>query len=246
MLDELPIDTPETNDTSAATEHQGLGRRGLLKAALAASTAAMISGLTESSADAAGMDPAGVGTPLGPNAIKPGTLLKVLSVSGVRAGVLTQAKAGQPVSTARKAFTSDDAYADAGYWFFFHEANNGLLAAVRVFTAKSSGKQVGYAVMGQRTVNGPQFVSSMGTLMFDRSKPGEALQCRILASNYDDAAREIAEGQQHCSPYFVSTQRLTMLKTRHLDAETRSRINKVIRQTVSQLNLTEGVVVYCE
>ena len=245
MSDKLPIDTPETNETSGATDHQGLlGRRDLLKAALAASTTALATGLSVSSAHATSGETSADNAVAGPTAIRPGILLKVLDVSGVRAGVLTQAKPGQPVSAARKLFTSSDAYADAGYWFFFHEAD-GLLAAVRVFTAKSSGKQVGYAVMGQRTVTGPQLVSSMGTLMFDRCKPGGPLQCRIMASNYDDAAREIAKGQQHCSPYFVSTQRLAVLKPRQLDAETRSRINEVIRQTVTQLNLTEGGVVFC-
>lgn len=147
MLDELPIDTPETNDTSAATEHQGLGRRGLLKAALAASTSALATGLAVPSAHAASGETSAGNAVTGPTAIRPGILLKVLDVSGVRAGVLTEAKPGQPVSAARKAFATGDAYADPGYWFFFYEAG-GLLAAARVFTTKNSGKQVGNAVMG--------------------------------------------------------------------------------------------------
>ena len=244
MLDDLPIDALEANQARAATEHRGLGGRGVLKASLAASTTALATGLAASSAHAASRETSAGNAVSGPTAIRPGVLLKVLDVSGVRAGVLTEAKPGQPVSAARKAFATGDAYADPGYWFFFHEAN-GLLAAVRVFTAKNSGKQVGNAVMGQRTAMGPQLVSSMGTLVFDRDMPGGQLWCRFMASNYYDAPREMAAGQQQCSPYFVSTRRLKGLRPRQLDDENRSCINEVIRQTVSQLNLAEDAVVYC-
>jgi hypothetical protein len=152
MSEEIHADNPAPAHDVPQT--QGVGRRGLLKVALAVSSTAIISGLTETTAGASVMEQSKGSVQLGHNGIKPGTLLKVVNVSGIRAGVLTQAKPDQPVSTARKAFVSGDAYADAGYWFFFHEAD-GLLAAARVFTAKSSGKQVGYAVMGQRTAAGP-------------------------------------------------------------------------------------------
>lgn len=244
MSDDLPIDISDANDPRAATQQRGLRRRGVLKAALAASTTALATGLAVSSAHAASGETTAGNAVTGPTAIRPGVLLKVLDVSGVRAGVLTEAKPRQPVSAERKAFATGDAYADPGYWFFFHEAG-GSLAAARVFTAKNSGKQVGYAVMGQRTATGPQLFSSMGTLVFDRDMPGGQPRCRVIASNYYDAPREVTAGHQQCSPYFVSTQRLKALRSRQLDDETRLRINEVICQTVSQLNLAEDAAVYC-
>lgn len=230
-------DTDGRNDGEENSDLKGMKRRSFLKGV--ASSAAMIpllgvesvnADVTQNSSEA--KTPAFLG---------PGTLLKVLTASGVRAGSLTNTAGNEPVTTARKPFATIDAYADPGYWFFFYESSD-LVAAARIFTARSSGKKVAFSVLGQRSKTGPQLVSSMGTQVFERS--GSRYLCRLLAANYFAQKAESVSTGQHSSPYFVSTQQLSKVNKNTIDQDSKARINAAISETASQLGLSNDKVYY--
>lgn len=231
------------HETDRLSEAPKLERRGLIKSALACSAAAVIPALLSKPSEAE----AGVAVPRhlrDSRPIRPGTFLKVRSATGVRAGSLTQAAPGQSVISSRKSFDTSQAYADAGYWFFFYELD-GLLAAVRLFTTRSSGKQVCYSLMGQRVGEGVRMASSLGSLIFEPDQWSGQLQCRVMATNYNDLSEEMNMSGQASSPYFISTQSLTQSSPREIDPKFRDRINQVIRETASSLNFQPDHCVYC-
>jgi hypothetical protein len=171
----------------------------------------------------------------------PGTLLKVVAASGVRAGSLTNTGGNEPVTTARKPFATVDAYADPGYCYFFYVSTD-LVAAARIFTARTGGKKVAFALLGNRSKTGPELISSMGTQVFERS--GSRYHCRLLAANYFSQKAETESTVQHSSPYFVSTQQLRTVNKNTLDPDSRARINAAISQTASQLGFAGNKIHY--
>lgn len=244
MQDEMKSKGPVSASPEKESPGLEFGRRDLIKAAFALSSATVFSGLLENSADAQGLEKSSNALVINPKAIRPGVLFKVQSASGVRAGRITQADSKQPLSVNRKSFGTSDAYSDAGYWYFCYESNE-MLAAARVFTSNSSGKKVGYVALGQRTNNGPELISSMGTLVFEKSKSGRYLECRVRASNYYDLEQEKAELHQSSSPYFISTQVLQTLKPDLLDADTKARINGLIQITADRLGWDQKDLIFC-
>ena len=219
------------------SESKGLKRRSFLKGV--ASSAAIIPLLGGGSVNADVIE----NSPRAkmPSFLGPGTLLKVLTASGVRAGSLTNTAGNEPVTTARKPFATNEAYADPGYWFFFYESSE-LVVAARIFTTRKSGKKVAFTVLGQRSKTGPELISSMGTQVFERSGPRYI--CRLLAANYFAQKAEAVSTAQHSSPYFVSTQELVKVKTNTIDQDSKARINTAISETASQLGLPKDKVSY--
>lgn len=244
MHDDKKTKTPVSSEPREESPSLEFARRDLIKAALSISSATVLSGLIGTSASAEGVEKLSNALVLNPKAIRPGILFKVKSASGVRAGRITQADNKQPLSANRRSFSTSDAYSDAGYWYFCYESDE-MLAAARVFTSNSSGKKVGYVALGQRTNNGPELISSMGTLVFEKSKSAGHLECRVKASNYYDLEQEKAELHQSSSPYFLSTQILQSQKPSLLDAETKARINGLIELTADRLGWDRGYVAFC-
>ena len=230
-------DDADQGNSSDNSESKGLKRRSFLKGV--ASSAALIPLLGVESVNADVTQSSQVVTT--PAFLGPGTLLKVLAATGVRAGSLTNTAGNEPVTTARKPFATNDAYADPGYWFFFYESSD-LVAAARIFTTRTSGKKVAFSVLGQRTKTGPELISSMGKQVFERS--GSRYLCRLLAANYFAQKAEAISTAQHSSPYFVSTQQLAKVKTNTIDQDSKARINAAISKTVSQLGLPVNAVSY--
>lgn len=241
--------------SSDISESEGLKRRSFLKGVASSAVLLPLLGAESVHADATAFSPSAKS----PAFLGPGTLLKVLTASGVRAGSLTNTVGTEPVTTARKPFTTNDAYADPGYWFFFHESTD-LVIAARIFTTRKSGKKVAFAMMGQRFKRGLEMISSMGTQVFERS--GSHYVCRLLAANYFSQKAEAVSVSQHSSPYFISTQQLARVKlfkvnknttdkgpmardnaaASQIDADSMARINAVVTQTASQLGLTNNTV----
>ena len=216
---------------------EGLKRRSFLKGVASSAALIPLLGVESVNADvtqfsASAKTPAFLG---------PGTLLKVLAASGVRAGSLTNTAGNELVTTARKPFAPSDAYADPGYWYFFYERTD-LVAAARIFTTRTSGKKVSYAVLGQRSKTGPELISSMGTQVFERS--GSRYLCRLQAANYFAQKAEAVSTGQHSSPYFVSTQQLAKVNKNTIDQDSKARINAAISEAVIQLGLPENTVNY--
>jgi hypothetical protein len=219
------------------SERRGFLRRGFLKGV--ASTAALIPLLGVERVHADMVETAS--TAKLPSFLGPGTLLKVLTASGVRAGSLTNPGGNVPVTTSRQAFAMNDAYADPGYWFFFYESPD-LVAAARIFTTRTSGKKVAISLLGHRTKTGPELISSMGTQVFERSGP--LYRCQLRAENYFSQKAEVLSTDQHSSPYFISTQKLARVKTNTLDPDSKARINAAISKTAMQLGFPADKVYF--
>jgi hypothetical protein len=179
-----------------------------------------------------------------PGFLGSGTLLKVLNATGVRSGVLTNDPGTGPVADTRESFATNEAYADAGYWFFFYEAN-GLVVAARIFTTRNSGKRVTFTSVGQRSKNSIELISSMGTQVFDQS--GSFILCRLLAANRADQLGQYTgplqewTGQQSSS-YFVSTQQLIKVRPSTIDLVSKDLINNAIASSAQKLKLVTSKV----
>ena len=228
------VDQVNSSDNS---ESKGLKRRSFLKGVASSAVLIPLLGVESANADVTQSSQ----TVTTPAFLGPGTLLKVLAASGVRAGSLTNTAGNELVTTARKPFATSDAYADPGFWYFFYEHTD-LVAAARIFTTRTSGKKVAFAVLGQRSKTGPELISSMGTQVFERS--GSRYICRLQAANYFAQKAEAVSTGQHSSPYFVSTQQLAKVNKNTIDQDSKARINAAISEAVSQVGLPVNAVSY--
>ena len=210
-----------------------LPRRSILKGAIAATVTTFMSGFVSRDAMADS----------NPNQLKPGVLLQVLSSTGVRAGVLTQTSGtNEPITMARKAFATKNAYDDPGYWFFFYQ-KDGLVGAVRILKTKHSKTEVGYTSLGHSTTSGPQLISSLGRLTFNGTSLNNRFECRIQAHNYYDTDQVISSNR-NCSSYFLNIQQLVTVKSRNISAANRAKINAVINRDIIKLGLDPVYVKY--
>ncbi|MFM8410536.1 MAG: hypothetical protein ACKOCT_09690, partial [Alphaproteobacteria bacterium] len=84
--------------------------------------------------------------------VEVGSLWQVVSSSGSRAGMYGP-RTGR-LAVDRQSFTSEDAYADLGFWYFFF-GSKGQFAAVRSLQTKQGGNQRTFVVPGADGPDGP-------------------------------------------------------------------------------------------
>ena len=176
--------------------------------------------------------------------MKRGSLLRVKNATGVRAGALAQTSENEAISRALQAFATIDAYEDPGYWYIFYQVG-GLVATVRILNTKSSGKDVGFLLLGHSTSLGLQLISSLGTLVLNGPNRDNEFECRIQSVNYYDSG-QIPERDRSCSSYFIAIQKLVTVKPKNISAAIKDRINVVIDRDITKINLDRIKILNCD